>query len=235
MRADPQNLPAGVGKPWPGAGYAGFGGGDWSTAYVERAEIYDFVRDHGITGFATVAGDRHSFWAGYAAKALPPSKFEPVGIAFVTGSISAPGLVEAYEHVLPKDNPTLPLFLGQAPRDAKPQPTVNMMLKHGVKSCLEYVKTGDIGAARALSNPDNAPHVSFVDMGGHGYSVVRVTIDAIETEFVCIPRPLERSTTDDGGSLRYRARFRTAMWKSGEAPKMETKVVEGEREARFSI
>jgi alkaline phosphatase D len=235
MRADPQNLPSGTGKPWPGAGYAGFGGGDWSTAYVERAEIYDFVRQYGITGFATVAGDRHSFWAGYAAKALPPAKFEPVGIAFVTGSISAPGLVEAYEHVLPKDNPLRPLFLGQAAGDAKPQPTVNMMLKHGVKSCLEYVKSGDIAAAHAVSNPDNAPHVSFVDMGGHGYSVVRVTSEAIETEFVCIPRPLERSATDDGGPLRYRARFRTAMWRHGEAPKMETKIIEGEREARFSI
>ena len=30
----------------------------------------------GITGFAAVAGDRHSFWAGYAAKALPPAAFE---------------------------------------------------------------------------------------------------------------------------------------------------------------
>ncbi|MBV9888554.1 MAG: alkaline phosphatase D family protein [Acidobacteria bacterium] len=235
MRADPQNLPAGADKPWPGAGYAGFGGGDHSTAYVERAEIYDFVRDHKITGFATVAGDRHSFWAGYAAKALPPKKFEPVGIAFVTGSISAPGLVEAFEHRFPKDNQSRPLFLGQAPSDTRPQPTVNIMLKHGVKSCLEYVKTGDIAAARAVSNPDNAPHVSFVDMGGHGYSVVRVTTDAIETEFVCIPRPLERSTTDDGGPLRYRARFRTPMWKHGEAPKMEAKVIEGEHEARFSI
>jgi alkaline phosphatase D len=235
MRADPQNLPAGVGKPWPGAGYAGFGGGDHSGAYVERTEIYDFVRDHRITGFATVAGDRHSFWAGYAAKALPPAKFEPVGIAFITGSISAPGMVEAIEHSFPKEHPLRPLFLGQAAGDAKPQPTVNMMLKHGVKSCFEYVKTGDVAAARAVSNPDNAPHVSFVDMGGHGYSVVRVTSDAIETEFVCIPRPLERSASDDGGPLRYRAHFRTAMWKAGEAPRMEAKVVEGETNARFSI
>jgi alkaline phosphatase D len=235
MRADPLNLPAGVGKPWPGAGYAGFGGGDHSSAYVERTEIYDFVRDHGITGFATVAGDRHSFWAGYAAKALPPAKFEPVGIAFVTGSISAPGMVEANEHRFPKEHALRPLFVGQAPGDAKPQPTVNMLLKHGVKSCLEYVKSGDVAAARAVSNPDNAPHVSFVDMGGHGYSVVRCASEAIETEFVCIPRPIERSATEDGGPLRYRARFRTAIWKRGEAPKIETKVVEGEREARFSV
>src|SRR6202012_1902370 len=84
MRTDPQNLPSGLTRPWPGAGYATFGGGDHSSAYVERAAIYDFVHDHRITGFATIAGDRHSFWAGLAAKALPPQPFEPVGIAFVT-------------------------------------------------------------------------------------------------------------------------------------------------------
>ncbi|HEU0369786.1 MAG TPA: alkaline phosphatase D family protein, partial [Candidatus Acidoferrum sp.] len=79
MRADPQNLPAGTGKPWPWTGYASFAGsGDHSTAFFERGEIYDFVREHGITGFATVAGDRHSFWAGLAAKSLPPKLFQPV-------------------------------------------------------------------------------------------------------------------------------------------------------------
>src|SRR6185436_8289449 len=82
VRADPQNIPPGVTRPWPGAGFAGLGGGEFSTAYVERGEIYDFIRQHGIAGFATVAGDRHSFWAGLAAKALPPAPFEPVGIAF---------------------------------------------------------------------------------------------------------------------------------------------------------
>ena len=103
MRADPLNLPAGLSKPWPGAGYASFGGGDHSGAFVERAEIYDFVSDHKITGFATVAGDRHSFWAGYAAKSLAARRnFEPVGIAFITGSISAPGMVEAHRAFLPE-------------------------------------------------------------------------------------------------------------------------------------
>ncbi len=102
MRADPQNLPAGLTKPWPGEGYAGFGGGDHGSAYVERGEIYDFVRDHGITGFATVAGDRHSFWAGLSAKALPPQPFQPVGVAFVTGSISAPGIGRGLRAQIPQ-------------------------------------------------------------------------------------------------------------------------------------
>ena len=126
MRFDPQNLPAGLTKPWPGEGFATSPNGDHGAAYVERGEIYDFVAANKITGFATVAGDRHSFWAGYSAKTLPPKEFKPVGIAFVTGSISAPGMVEAFEHRFPKDHPLRPLFVGQGPKDEKPQPTVKI-------------------------------------------------------------------------------------------------------------
>jgi len=233
VRADLQNLPPGLTKPWPGAGYAGSPGGDHSSAYVERAEIYDFVKANGVTGFATIAGDRHSFWAGLAAKSLPPESFEPVGIAFVTGSISAPGMVEAIEHGFPKGHPLRPLFLGQAPAETGPQPTVNLLLRHGVRSCLEYAKSGDLAKARAASNPSLSPHASFVDMGGHGYSVVRVTSSAFETEFVCIPRPLEPSDRADGGPLRYRVSFKTPLWEAGHTPKMEAQVMEGD--PRFSI
>jgi alkaline phosphatase D len=234
MRADPQNLPAGKGQPWPWTGYASFAGsGDHSTAFVERAEIYDFVQEHGITGFATVAGDRHSFWAGLAAKSLPPEPFVPVGIAFVTGSISAPGIVEAFEHGFPKDHPLRMLFLGQGPQDTRPQPTVNLLLRHGVRSCIEYQHTGDIGAARAVSNRDLSPHLSFVDMGGHGYSVVRATSETFETEFVCIPRPVERAAGDDGGPVIYRAKHSTRLWRRGRTPELKVQILEGD--PKFSI
>ena len=227
MRADPQNLPDGLARPWPGAGYAGFGGGDPSTAYVERAEIYDFVAAQRIAGFATIAGDRHSFWAGFAAKSLPPQKFDPVGIAFITGSISAPGYVEAFEHSFPKAHALRPLYLADRP-DAKPEPTINLLLRHGVRTALEYAASGDRAKALALSNPDNAPHVTFVDMGGHGYSVVTAAAQRFETEFVCIPRPLERSLTADGGPLRYRTIHTAALWKAGERPTLAARFVEGD-------
>ena len=227
FRVDPNNLPPGLTKPWPGAGYAGFSAGDHSNAYMERAEIYSFVRGEGITGFATVAGDRHSFWAGLAAETLPPKAFEPVGIAFIVGSISAPGLVEGLEYKLPKDHPLRALYLLQRPGMAKPQPTVNMLLRHGVRSCLEYQRDGDAERARSLSNPDLAPHLAFLDMGGHGYATVRASADMWECEFVCIPRPLERSTRRDGGPLLYRVVHRTPLWSKGERPQIEQRVVEG--------
>ncbi len=228
MRADPQNLPAGLVKGrWPGAGYGSLGGGDVSNAWHERGEIYDFVRSRGISGFATVAGDRHSFWAGLAAKSLPPRTFDPVGVAFVTGSISAPGLVEAFEHRIAKDAPLRALFVGQGPKDAGPQPTINMLLRHGVRSCLEYARSGDVAKARQLSNPNLSPHLRFVDMGGHGYAVVRAASDAMETDFVCIPRPVSRQERDDGGPLLYRVRHRARRWGKGETPKLEQEVLEG--------
>ena len=233
MRADLQNLPSGITKPWPGGGYATSPFGDHGTAYVERGEIYDFVQSNGITGFATVAGDRHSFWAGLAAKTLPPKPFVPVGIAFVTGSISAPGLVEALEHGLPKDHPLRVLYVGERPGDQRPQPTVNLLVRHGVRTCLEYAKNGDIAKARALSNPELSPHLAFVDMGGHGYSVVHATSEFIETEFVCIPRPVERSDRPDGGALSYRVRFRTPLWKKGETPKLQMQILDGD--PKFSV
>jgi alkaline phosphatase D len=227
MRADYQNLPAGLTRLWPGAGYADGGGGDWSGCYAERGEIYDFVRDNAIAGFATVSGDRHSFWAGYSAKALPPKAFEPVGVAFITGSISAPGMAEALEHNFPKAHPLRPLFLADRP-NARPEHTMNMLMRHGVRSALEYAASRDVAKARALSNPDLSPHVKFVDMAGHGYAVVRAGPTALETEFVAIERPIERNLAPDGGPLEYRVLHRAVLWKAGERPHLEQRVLEGD-------
>jgi alkaline phosphatase D len=226
-RADPQNLPAGLPKPWP-ASFANLGGGDHGTAWIERTEIYNLVRDERIGGFAIVSGDRHSFWAGYAAAQLPPGKFEPVGLSFVGASLASPGAMEAYEHRPPSKFPLRELYLVDRPRAAKPDWTFNMLLKHGVRSCLEYAKSFDLERARSLSNPDLSPHLEFVDMGGHGYSTVRLSGDEMRTEFVCIPRPITRNSEPDGGPLRYRVVHTAKLWRPGERPRLAQQVLEGD-------
>src|ERR1700761_8089477 len=105
---------------------------------------------------------------------------------------------------------------------------MKLSLKHGVRSALEYARTGDLVAAHKASNPDNAPHLKFVDMAGHGYAVVTAGPERIETEFVCIPRPIARAGTPNGGPLRYRVRHSARLWRPGEAPKLEQTVVEGD-------
>ena len=231
-RADPGNLPEGMARQkWPADTFAQLlPGYDWGSAYHERGEIYDLVRDAKITGFAIVSGDRHSFWAGYAAARLPPAKFEPVGISFVGASLVSPGAMEAMEHNLPKDHPLRPLFLvDRTDRPgSKPEWTYNMLLRHGVRSCLEYARSFDLKRAHAVSNPELSPHLEFVDTGGHGYATVRLTGDEMRTEFVCIPRPITRSDRPDGGPLRYRVVHTASLWKPGERPVLRQQVVEGD-------
>jgi alkaline phosphatase D len=65
-------------------------------------------------------------------------------------------------------------------------------------------------------------------MGGHGYATVRVDANTMTTDFVCIPRPIERSTGVDGGPLRYRVRHEVPLWQPGERPRMRQTLLEGD-------
>jgi alkaline phosphatase D len=136
--------------------------------------------------------------------------------------------MEAHEHRIAKDLPLRPLYLADRPDGGKSDYTYNMLLRHGVRSCLEYAKTFDLSRARALSNPALAPHLAFVDMGGHGYATVRLTGDEMRTELVCIPRPITRSDRPDGGPLRYRIAFTAKLWRAGEKPQLTHQVLEGD-------
>jgi alkaline phosphatase D len=224
VRSDYQNLPGELGSKWPkDAGYAVID----NRFLRDKDLIFDFIRDKKITGFCVVAGDRHAFHAGLVSKALPPKKFEPLGVEFITGSISQQTLFEVMEVTMAKDHPMRMLHLIDQP-DGKVIPSMNVTPMHGVLSTLKLKETGDMKQVRAVRNPDVAPHLSFLDFGGHGYGLVTATSNQLSTEFVCIPRPLERSDQPDGGPLTYRILHSTSLWKAGEAPKLEQKILEGD-------
>ena len=222
-RIDPQNLPAQFAKDWPGAGY-GVLNRDYA---VEHAEIFGMVQQEGITGFAIVAGDKHSFWAGTPSATLPPRAFDPVAVEFVTGSISTQGMAEVQEQTIAKDAPLRALYIHDRP-DGSMQCSLGMTILHGVQASLTLAETGDPARARAARNPEVSPHLTFADPGGHGYATVKASARELETEFVCIPRPFERNLADDGGPLVYRVRHRVPLWRAGERPQLIQEVVEGD-------
>lgn len=224
-RTDPANLPEGMGPHWPGTGFGLANGG----YYAEHALIYDALREKGVTGLAIVAGDKHSFWAGLTSADLPPRDYHPVGVEFITGSISAQGFVELGDRIVKPDDPLRALYYTGEHREI---PAVNYLYLHGVRAALA-LSTMSADEARKLRNPAVAPHLKFVDLGGHGYGLVTVTAGWLETEFVCIPVPFERSESADGGPLRYRVRHRVNRWKPGEQPTLAQSVAEGS--AEYSI
>lgn len=226
-RIDFQNLPPELGLRWPSAGYGLFTDDDWAGYRSERNQILDFILRERIANFATVCGDRHSFQAGLLSTDLPPKAFHPVAPEFVTGSISAPCLFEALEYKVPQDHPLRPIYVYKPAADAAAEAAMNCAVMYGVNAALALQKTHDVSAALTEKNSDVSPHLSFMDAGGHGYSIVHATEDALEVEFVCIPRPLERSESTDGGHLAYRVAHRVRSWKPGTTPRLERTRVEG--------
>jgi alkaline phosphatase D len=225
-RTDFQNLPAGY-TAWPASGYAQLGADDWTGYVAERNEILDFVRSRQVPGVISIAGDLHAFVSGRLSAALPPKAFDPVAVEFVVGSVSAPGLAEAAEHVISKHNPLRPLYVYEPAPPAGVECAVNVCLMHGVRSALTLQQTHDAAAALAAGNSQVAPHLSFADVGGHGYAVVRAGADAVEVEFICLPRPLERSARDDGGPVAYRLAQRVERWQAGSAPSLKHVRIDG--------
>lgn len=223
LRTDPQNLPSAVGVRWPSEAYGLMNGG----FYLDSAEIADTVKREAIAGFGIVAGDKHAFWAGTFAKHLQPETSDPVGVEFITGAISSQSFGEVIEQVMKRDDPLRALYVHDRP-DGTMDCALNMTLLHGVRASLKLKETNDPAEARKLTNPEVAPQLKFGDFGGNGYSTVRLTSDRMETDFICIQRPLERAQGDDGGPLRYRVRHSVALWQPGERPRLEQQFLEGE-------
>jgi alkaline phosphatase D len=225
-RMDFQNLPTGLGPPWPSRGYATLGDDDWSAYRAERAEILDFIRRERIPGIASIAGDRHAFCAGVVSTELPPRLFDPVAPEFITGSISAPGLFEAAEYAIPPNLPIGPIYVHRTPAGVW-EPALNVSIMHGVSASLELQRSSSLDRALEKRNAEVAPHLSHVDVGGHGYSRVRASADELRVQFVCIPRPLESSGRTDGGPVAYRVGYRAPLWRPGEPPRLERYMQEG--------
>ena len=135
----------GVGPKWPGTGFGLANGG----YYSEHAQIYDVLRKKGVTGLAVVAGDKHSFWAGLTSADLPPRAYDPVGVEFVTGSISAQGLVEIGDRIVKPDHALRALYYTGEHREI---PAINYTLLHGVRAALALSRTS-AAEAREASQP----------------------------------------------------------------------------------
>lgn len=218
LRCDPANLPTELAAAWPTSGFGLSNTHDWSGYPTERAEILAAAEQGEVTNFVSLVGDRHAFFAGLVSPTLPPRDFRPVAAEFVVGSICTPTVTEAAAHALKPDHPLYSLYLGK-----DQQPAMNVTLLHGVRASRALAETGNLDAALQARNPDVAPHLSFADMAGHGYAVVRAGSEALDVEFVAMPAPIGKG--DD--VVLYRITHRLETWHRGERPRIRRAAAEG--------
>lgn len=222
-RADLHNLPPPLAAGWPVAGYGMLGPDDWSGYASERGELLEFARTAGVTNLVSLAGDRHAFFAGTLSNALPPAAMQPAGVEFIVGSLVTPTLFQAAASALPAQHPYRGLFAIEG-ADGRPRPSLNVAVRHGVRSALA-LGGADLAQAQAARNSEVAPHLAFADLDGHGYALALADEHALEVEFVALPPPL---TPDDPEPL-YRVTHRVESWRAGESPVLRRIAEHGEQ------
>ena len=101
MRTDPQNLPAGLTKDT----VAGQGFWHLRRRRFQRQRSASVPKSTTRSAITKCRGSSPSRAIATASgpamprPSLPPAGFDPVGLSFITGSISAPGLAEAAEYL----------------------------------------------------------------------------------------------------------------------------------------
>ena len=175
------------------------------------------IRDAGITGFATVAGDRHSFWAGLAAKALPPAAVR-AGRRRLHHGLDLGADPRRGAGARPAEDAPAAAAVSSStgPAARKPHAAVNL-LDPPRRPLLPRIPEDRRHLARARRvEPALSPHLSFLDMGAtrlrHGAGHERRARDRLRLAFR--GRSNEASGAD-GGPLRYRVRHRARAVEAG--------------------
>lgn len=66
----------------------------WDGYPVERALIFQTLKDAGVKNFVTITGDLHTFVTGYQKVNFDDPQDEPIGVEFVVGSTTSSNLAE---------------------------------------------------------------------------------------------------------------------------------------------
>jgi len=59
------------------------------------------------------------------------------------------------------------------------------------------------------------------------YEGIGERAEALDVEFVCLPRPLERAPSDDGGPILYRVAHHVPRWGAGDTPQLVRRDIVG--------
>lgn len=202
----------------------------WDGYLTERAELMAFLAEHGIANVVSLAGDNHNSFAGLMYRTYGAD--EPaVGAEFSVCGISSTSVFQALADLVVREgHPLAPIVALPHPEYAESDGLVralNLTFLHGTRASVTAAATGSLEAGLAAANPEQNPHLRYVDTDAYGYGVVRVGPERVRVTFVVVERPLvDRGV--QGARLRRRVHLEVPAWRPGEGARLDGPVVEGE-------
>ena len=209
------------------------GGIFWSDSWdgypIERREMMKFIRDHGIPNVVSLTGDRHAHYAAYIYDDYDGNNPVSVIPEFACASISAPCRILS-QNTVTRNNPDLAdLVVGDGEALGYPNkmsPTLNAWQIYGALSARAAAK-GDLVEAEKQKRTDINPHILYADNDAYGFLIAHYGTERLEVEFVSTQEPVQKYG-DDGPSQIRKVVYSVDSWRSGEAPTLKFKKLEGE-------
>ena len=88
--------------------------------------------------------------------------------------------------------------------------------------------------AKAIRNPQQNPHLAYIDSNANGYSLATVTGESLDVRMVVVRTPTTDYEPDDARTL-YTAAFTVPRAERGQQPKLEGPHFEGDKPFPFNI
>jgi alkaline phosphatase D len=195
----------------------------WDGYPGEREAVFDHIADNAIGNVVSITGDHHMHFAGLGLRRNYGG--EPACVEFAVAGISSQPFQTTLDKVVPADNPLRAIVAFDKPvaTAASRADAFNMTMRHGVRATLVAGGAGTEAAGLAARNPDQNPHLRFLDSRANGYAVFVATPDRLEVEYVTLATVASRSS-----EVERRVRLHTPSWSSGRVlPTVEVGAVTG--------
>lgn len=199
----------------------------WNGYPGELRELMSFVKDEGIAGVVSCAGDYHMH--GAAVLTTDPDAETPEGAAleFATCGISSFTFFSGAESFTrDPGNAFRPMVVADGPNGEMLE-NFNLTLMHGVRASLAMNYTGSDTLSGWLESDSANPYIKYLDTNAHGYVVLTLTGEQISGEVVTVANANKQQSSSDAAEVRRRATLTAPLWKPSETPQLSDPEFEG--------
>lgn len=203
----------------------------WEGYLTERAEMLGFLRDEGIRNFISLAGDNHNSFAGLLKDDFESEAGETVGAEFSVCGISSTSVFHALASIVGADDALRPLVTFDARPFGGSNPlmeNLNTTFLYGSRAAVAAAQTGSNENLPALRNPNQNPHLRYVDAAAYGIAVAEFDAEKVQNTFLVLHRP-DQAEPKEGQLRRKAVLHMPAIQASGAAgPDLTLTSIEGD-------
>jgi len=199
----------------------------WNGYPGELRELMSYVKDEGIAGVVSCAGDYHMHGAAVLTTDPDVDEPQPAALEFATCGISSFTFFSGAEGITREPgNAFRPMVVAEGP-DGEMLENFNLTLMQGVRASLAMTYTGSETLSGWLGDETANPYIKYLDTNAHGYVVLTFRSDDVSGEVVTVASGNSVQTSSAPAEVVRRATLTAPLWKPGQSPQLSAPTFTG--------